>query len=749
VRQGRWITKAAVVLTTMLGALAGPAQAAGTVGSGTPGSCTEAALNTALAGGGSVVFNCGGGPVVIPITSTKVLTVTTSIDGAGQQITLDGGGATRLFATTYQFSPFTLSFRNLTLRNGRAADFGGAINLVYQERANWTTLDVVNVTFASNVAAAQGNDVGGGAIHAVGGIMNIANSAFTGNRGGNGGAIGQIQAQFTIRDTVFTGNGTHARVADGGSGGAIFIDGSSLGTLTLERCVFSGNTATNLGGAIHTYMYGLPSAMTIVDSTFASNAGTTNGGAIFHMNGGLTISGTTFSANTVVGQGGGLWVTNGGGGTPVAITNSTFTGNQATGTRPNSGSVGLGGAITNSGATSFTLVHVTIVGNHADWVGGGITGGATGTSLRNTIIANNTAANGGNPWNIQRNCSSTMGDGGGNLQWPTLNPNDANDRRCTAGVVFAEPMLGPLAANGGPTQTMAPLVGSPALNTGVACPPPGTDQRGVVRPQGPACDVGAVEGLPLADLAATATASTARPVPGQPIAYTVVVRNNGPTAVTGAAVADNFPATLTGVGWSCAASAGSSCAASGSGNIADTVSLPSGGTVTYSVNATVAPSAIRLVTHTATVTAPGNVADTNLANNSASVVSVLDHSMRLHTLTPCRIVDTRGAIGPVGGPVLGAQVLRSFTLVNRCGIPPTAWAVSANVVVTSSTAAGNLQVFPGGTPLPGASNLNYGAGQTRANNAVILLGPAGDVQAFLGQSGGTAHVLLDVNGYFQ
>ena len=81
-----------------------PARAAGTVGSGTPGSCTEAALNAALAGGGTVTFNCGGGPVVIPITSTKVLSSSTTIDGTGQQVTLDGGGTTKMFLTTYQLA---------------------------------------------------------------------------------------------------------------------------------------------------------------------------------------------------------------------------------------------------------------------------------------------------------------------------------------------------------------------------------------------------------------------------------------------------------------------------------------------------------------------------------------------------------------------------------------------------------------------------------------------------------------------
>jgi uncharacterized repeat protein (TIGR01451 family) len=697
-----------------------------------------------------VTFDCGGGAVTLPITTTKTIALTTTVDGTGQQITLDALGSTRHFLSQYSLAGgISLTLRNLTLRNGHAADFGGAIRLVFQEPTRLFTLTVANVTFANNVCDVAGNDVGGGAIYALGGIVNISDSVFTGNRGGNGGAIGQIQARFTIADTVFSGNATNPRVADGGNGGAIYIDGSNLGVLTLQRTVFTGNTATNLGGAIHTYMYGGASAMTVEDATFADNVGTTNGGAIFHMNGSLSITGSTFSGNRVVGQGGALWVTDGGGGTAVAVTNSTFTGNQATGTRPNNGSVGLGGAIANSGASSLALTNVTIAGNHADWVGGGIVSGPAGTTLKNSIVANNTAANGGNPWNIQGNCSNTLGNGGGNLQWPTLNPNDGNDHACAAGVTFADPRLAPMAPNGGLTQTMALLSGSPALNSGVACPPPATDQRGVTRPQGAACDSGAFESRPGADLSVTGTDHGASPAPGQTITYTLVARNAGPTAVTGAPLADAFGAGLTGVTWTCAATVGSSCTASGAGSISEVVNLLAGGTATYTVQATIAPSATRLVTSTATITAPASVEDPSPANNAATVVTVLARPLAFHTVNPCRVADTRSAAGPVGAPALAASASRSFPVVGRCGIPTSAWAVSVNLAVANPTVAGNLRVSPGGTPVPASSSLNYAAGQTRASNATALLGPAGDLAVFCAQAAGTADFILDVNGYYE
>ena len=448
---GRASPAAALLAVVALTALAVPADGGGVVGHGNPASCTEAALDTALAGGGTVTFDCGGS-VVIPVTAVKTLTTTTTVDGTGQQITLDGGGTTRLFETTYQFAPFTITLRNLTLRNARAADFGGAVRLVYQDHL--TTLNVEGVRFVDNVAAASGDDVGGGAIHAVTGYVNVRSSVFTGNRGGNGGAIGHIQARLTLEDAVFQDNATHARVANGGSGGAVYTDGSSNGPVVIRRSTFLGNSATNLGGALFTYQYAGASSYTIEDSWFSGNTTENNGGAIYHQNGALAIRGSTFSGNTTVGQGGALWLLDS---SPATIANCTFVGNDAVGRVPNNGSSGLGGAILINANSVVTISHSTIALNHADWVGGGITGGggSSQTTLRATIVARNTADNGGNPWNIAHNCSTQLLDGGFNLQYPNrAHPSDANDPNCTAAVTIADPLLPSLAWNGGLAPTL-------------------------------------------------------------------------------------------------------------------------------------------------------------------------------------------------------------------------------------------------------------------------------------------------------
>ena len=119
-----------------------------------------------------------------------------------------------------------------------------------------------------------------------------------------------------------------------------------------------------------------------------------------------------------------------------------------------------------------------------------------------------------------------------------------------------------------------------------------------------------------------------------------------------------------------------------------------------------------------------------------------------YTVTPCRVFDSRNA--GLGGPTALASGTESAVLVaGYCGIPTTASAVSLNVTAVSASAGGHLRLYASGAPRPGASSINYAAGQTRANNAVLSLGANGALVVYVGQPGGTVHVVLDVNGYFQ
>lgn len=102
-----------------------------------------------------------------------------------------------------------------------------------------------------------------------------------------------------------------------------------------------------------------------------------------------------------------------------------------------------------------------------------------------------------------------------------------------------------------------------------------------------------------------------------------------------------------------------------------------------------------------------------------------------------------------GGPALSAGAIRVFGLGGTCGLPVTARAAAFNVTVTSPTNGGFLTAFPTGSALPVASTINFLAGQTRANNAVLALGAGGNLSVFCGLSSGSVHFVIDVTGYFE
>lgn len=128
------------------------------------------------------------------------------------------------------------------------------------------------------------------------------------------------------------------------------------------------------------------------------------------------------------------------------------------------------------------------------------------------------------------------------------------------------------------------------------------------------------------------------------------------------------------------------------------------------------------------------------------VVTILDDERaRYFTVTPCRLVDTRNATGPA----LAANQSRSFTVGGACGVPATAKSASVNITVVGATAAGNLRLFPASAAIPLASAINFGVGQTRANNAVVRLGAGAALGVRCDMPPGTVHFLLDVTGYFE
>ena len=128
------------------------------------------------------------------------------------------------------------------------------------------------------------------------------------------------------------------------------------------------------------------------------------------------------------------------------------------------------------------------------------------------------------------------------------------------------------------------------------------------------------------------------------------------------------------------------------------------------------------------------------------------------SVTPCRIVDTRGPTGVTGGPALASGTTRSFPIdvaPAACGVPNTAKAAVLNVTLVSPSLDGFLSIWPFNTTPPLVSTINAAAGEPAiANGAIVPLtttDPSFNISLIYGTavSGGTAHVILDVTGYFQ
>jgi hypothetical protein len=305
----------------------------------------------------------------------------------------------------------------------------------------------------------------------------------------------------------------------------------NFGTLTMTDCVVRDNFSGGRGGGIANDKDAALShqgKLTLVRTAIVGNK-SMGGGGIFNDEGDLTATDCTIDGNeasisapgiTSSGPGNGVWTTGvatftrctisnnkegaGGGGIAVTNQNSTLTLLNST-VSGNDARFGSGGGISLEAGASVNLESVTIANNTANFRGGGIDAVNGSVTMQNTIIAGNHAS----PTKGQ-DCDGTLGSQGFNLvedvAFCTVG-NAVND------VLGEPPLLAPLADNGGRTQTHALLPGSPAINAGnpavpggggTACPP--FDQRGVGRPTGGPCDIGAFEFEP-------ATTTTTLPPP--------------------------------------------------------------------------------------------------------------------------------------------------------------------------------------------------------------------------------------------
>jgi predicted outer membrane repeat protein len=320
-----------------------------------------------------------------------------------------------------------------------------------------------SITITKSGAAARLLDINAGTP-----TVTISGLTFTGgDPAGAGGAIAIRNGTLTIQSSVFTSNSTTGTFA---GGGALY---SYHGTLTIQNSVFSGNTGAG-GGALYSNYGGGP--VNIQNSTFSGNTARRAGGALYATAPNVTIQGSTFSGNTSGRAGGALYVRDG-----LVIQNSTFSGNSA---------AGDGGAIFLYGGSTATISNSTITGNStATGEGGAIILYNDTLNLASTIIANNTDTNGANE--IFDLGNSTVNATNSLIQVTTGFTFGTN----TANITGQNPLLGPLANNGGPTQTHALLAGSPAIDTGSNPLALSFDQRGTgfARTVGAQTDIGAFE----------------------------------------------------------------------------------------------------------------------------------------------------------------------------------------------------------------------------------------------------------------
>ncbi len=226
---------------------------------------------------------------------------------------------------------------------------------------------------------------------------------------------------------------------------------------------------------------------------------------------------------------------------------------------------------------------------------------------------------------------------------------------------------------------------------------------------------------PTADLSITKT-GPANAVPGEALDYTLTVRNDGPSDVVGAVVADVFPAMLSGATWRCTASGGAVCSAEGTGDINDTLSLPVGGQAVYTVRAMLASSASGTLVNTATVTPPAGVTDPDAADDRTSTAST--------TLSPSASLSVTKTSSPNPGLTPGGQV--QYTIVVHNNGPSDAPGVSVGDTFAGTLTNVNWTCTPtdGSTcPAGDTGNINHTANILAGGSLTYLVTATADPAA--------------------
>jgi hypothetical protein len=423
-------------------------------------------------------WSMGGGGVAV-VNADLFVTDSVVADNAATGSSSGGGGIYFQDSDSRTFSALEV---NGTTISGNLADNGGGL---------WAGVDHGNVTIADNSvidnsAIGSVRDGNGGGVYATvrEAATTITGNTISDNSASRGGGISltNISGEALVADCTIIGNS----VVFGAQGGGVFVGGDSDVT-TFRSCTIDGNSAIGANGD-GGGLFAQCDRVVVEQSTVSNNTGGRNGGGIYSSTR-LSVSSSTVSGNTAQQSGGGLYSEEL---QSVQITASTFSGNSAVGPSGSGGGIMSfarsltivsstidgnsatlsGGGVDVHGARTSKFVGCTISGNTAGGAGGGVRLTSGGTTLDHTIVAGNAAPTGRDvmrsPYLSLIGRFSLIGDnaGSGLDEAPVGAPDDSGN--LIGGPVYGliDPMLGPLADNGGPTLTHALLPGSPAINRG-------------------------------------------------------------------------------------------------------------------------------------------------------------------------------------------------------------------------------------------------------------------------------------------
>ncbi|MCA1666054.1 MAG: putative Ig domain-containing protein [Thermomicrobia bacterium] len=581
----------------------------GNCASATNTTCTlRDAIGVATSGSDTITFTRAAFPALAPTTiipgSPLDVTTGVTIDGTGHQVTVSGFASGRDVFALFPPSGQTVAITALTITgatsSGIANFAAGAVTVTGSTISGNGTDGIFNPNGTATVTSSTIMGNGGDGIYTGTGTVTVTRSTISGNA--SDGIFNNYGGTTTVTGSTISGN-------DYG----LYNNG---GTATVTNSTISGNRTNGL--------YNSGGTTTVTDTTISGNR---NG--IFNYVGTVTVMGSTISSNST-------GIFNGIG--TVTLTNSTISGNDY--------------GINNGDRT--TVTNSTISGNGTN----GIYNSGGTTAVTNTILA-------GNAGSDVALVGGTITDGGHNLVGSSSGYTFSG-----TGDTSGPALLAPLGSYGGPTQTVALLPGSPAIDAGddTACATTGPagvnskDQRGVIRPVGAHCDIGAFEsqGFTLTKTSGDGQRTTATTAFTNPLVVAV--------APSAAGAADNEPV---------------------NGGVVTFTAIPNAGA---SATLTGSPATITggqaSVTATANTTA-GSYSVIASAAGAASVTFSLTNSAPTLTLSPTSL------------PAASGGVAYSQTLTATGGTAPYTFAVTTGTLPTglTLTTAGMLS----GTPTAGGT----------------------------------------------